>query len=165
MFHSLVEDIRIKILIPFLASKDLFRLSEVCTSFKSYRYYTPSKETVNKFQEDVHFANVYQHYHGCKLIQFHYYHSYDGFDTYGPQSRIFDLIVYYFSDTSGEILKKDHWHREYWFRGKDLEQYALERTDVSKRYYLFQHCRRSVEPNCCKSVQLDLPQLPWPQQL
>jgi len=45
--------------------------------------------------------------------------SHDGYDRDGPQSNLYDFTVWCEN-------KNQHYHREYWFHGKDREQFYLQ---------------------------------------
>lgn len=46
--------------------------------------------------------------------------SHDGFDNLGPQSNLYDFIVFYMKN---DDICIDIWHREYWYNGEDDEEY------------------------------------------
>lgn len=54
-------------------------------------------------------------------IKFNVKVDYDGVDSSGPQSYLYDLIVSY---RKGNIIHEDIWHREYWYHGDDNDPYV-----------------------------------------
>jgi hypothetical protein len=83
------------------------------------------------FKPDKHFyKTLLLHYKNKQVVRFSLYVDHDGYDMYGPKSNLYKLIVYYFDTNS--IVKKDWWHREYWFFGKDDEPFVLIKENISE---------------------------------
>lgn len=53
--------------------------------------------------------------------------THDGFDNEGPQSNLYDFIVFYRKNNDVCI---DIWHREYWYNGEDDQEY-IKINDIS----------------------------------
>ena len=83
---------------------------------------------IDKYAGNILYNSIYLHYFKNKLLMFQEKVSHDGYDAYGPESNLYDLIVYYL-DGKNE-LRKDLWHREYWYHGPDNEEYTLEEINV-----------------------------------
>ena len=62
--------------------------------------------------------------------------SHDGYDNLGPQSNLYDFIVFYRKDNNMCI---DIWHREYWYNGEDNEEYQKLNNINGYVKYLFRN--------------------------
>jgi hypothetical protein len=78
---------------------------------------------VEEYKNNNYFTNVFKHYKGLIIFRFEIKVSHDGYDCDGPQSNLYDLTVTYLDKNNN--IKKDSWHREYWFHGKDAELFSL----------------------------------------
>lgn len=87
------------------------------------------KALIDKYEGNLLYNSIYLHYFKNKLLMFQEKVSHDGYDAYGPESNLYDLIVYYLD--SDNKLRKDLWHREYWYHGSDNEEYTLEEINVN----------------------------------
>lgn len=56
--------------------------------------------------------------------------THDGYDEYGPESNLYDYHVLFYLDSKIYYVK---FHREYWFHGKDEEEYYLDNQNIFNR--------------------------------
>ena len=70
--------------------------------------------------------------------------SHDGYDEYGPESDIYDLLIWYVekgaddcgNDNGEKVYKMDIWHREDWFFDRS-EPFMLDDDECCGRSYFF----------------------------
>lgn len=55
-----------------------------------------------------------------EIISWKNFVTHDGYDRYGPESNLFDLVVL---SRRKKLLYYSFFHREYWYRGEDDEQF------------------------------------------
>lgn len=56
--------------------------------------------------------------------------SHDGYDEWGPESNLYD---YYLLFVDNNKIYCAEFHREYWFHGKDDEEYYLVKNNIFNR--------------------------------
>ena len=56
--------------------------------------------------------------------------SHDGYDEYGPESNLYDYYVLFNNNNKIYFV---NFHREYWFRGKDDDEYFLYQDNIFNR--------------------------------
>jgi hypothetical protein len=83
------------------------------------------KNHVPRDQEDKHKQDVLNKYkEECKeIVYIKLKIDYDGFDKYGPQSKLYNFYVYYRINYNYYV---DIWHREDWYSTYDDEPYFLD---------------------------------------
>lgn len=57
--------------------------------------------------------------------------SHDGYDSWGPESNIYDIIIVYKNLDSEEIIV-DNWHAEYWYHEDDISFGLVYQDTYSK---------------------------------
>ena len=70
----------------------------------------------------IHENYVIQHYKNknYEILDKNIKVDHDGYDSYGPQSNLYDYEITYIKDKS---IFKDVWHREYWFDEYDDDSF------------------------------------------
>ena len=66
----------------------------------------------------------------CHIITTSTNIDHDGYDSFGPESNLYDFAVLFLKD--GKIYYSE-FHREYWFHGEDDEEYGLVNNDMFNR--------------------------------
>lgn len=68
-----------------------------------------------------------------KVDRMHEFISYDGCDEFGPQSKLYDLYVWY---KKSDLCYIDHWHTEDWYEpNKDVKYQRIAVHHVNPEIY------------------------------
>jgi len=95
----------------YIDSEDI--LNEKCAGIYEYvieKYYQP-------YDDDCVIRSEF------KDISFELFTDFDGCDSNGPESHLYDLRVKWKNKNNMEFTQV--WHREYWFRGEDTDKFML----------------------------------------
>tara|TARA_B110000438_G_C15699283_1_gene600295 strand:- start:523 stop:759 length:237 start_codon:yes stop_codon:yes gene_type:complete len=74
--------------------------------------------------EDIHYKKIIKKHKKKKhkIIYINRKIDHDGYDSYGPESNLYDLIIY-FKKSNDYNFYKYNYYREYWFNTDDDEPY------------------------------------------
>ena len=97
-------------------------MSNYSRCYRKHWIYTENNNNIYKdviqkyFESNCCLKKIYNN------IKFKVDTDFDGCDSFGPESYLYDLIVTW---KQNGIEYKDVWHREYWFHGEDNDPFVI----------------------------------------